>query len=283
MILIDLSQVMISNLMVQIGSHRNAKFDENMIRHMILNSIRANRVKFKKDFGEIVICADDRNYWRREIFPYYKASRKKAREKDELDWTTIFNSLHKIRDEIKEYMPYQVIQVETAEADDIIGTIVHHEGKHLDIGERILILSGDKDYIQLHQYANVRQYDPTRDKWVTHPDPNEYLFEHIAKGDSGDGIPNALSQDDVFMTGTRQKPVTKKRLAEFKSLNSLTENIQRQYERNQKLIDLSMIPDRIKSNILEAYKKEPKNDRSQIYKYFIDSRLRNLLDSINEF
>ena len=151
MILVDMNQVMIANMMMQIGNHQNAEIDVSMLRHMILNTLRANRKKFGDEFGELVICCDDGNYWRRQMYPYYKANRKKTRDKSEMDWNAIFQALNAIREELKTFFPYKVIQIETCEADDIIGVVVHEEGTELNMGEPILILSGDKDYIQLHK------------------------------------------------------------------------------------------------------------------------------------
>lgn len=283
MILVDLNQVMISNMMSQIGNHSNAQIDENMLRHMILNTIRANRMKFHAEFGELVICADDKNYWRRQLFPYYKANRKKNREESELDWNAIFTALNKIREEIKTFFPYKVIQIESAEADDIIGTIVHEEGTPLNTGEPILILSGDKDYIQLHKYANVQQYDPTRKRWIKHSDPEQYLAEHIMKGDSGDGVPNILSVDNSLVVGIRQRPVTKKRIEEWKDINKMDNEVKRNYMRNKSLIDLSEVPEGIKESILSAYRSANENDRSQLFNYFIKNKLKHLMEVISEF
>jgi hypothetical protein len=284
MILVDLNQVMISNMMAQIGNHKNAMIDENMLRHMILNTLRANRMKFKDEFGELVICADDKNYWRRKNFPYYKANRKKARSESELDWNSIFTSLNKIRDELKTFFPYRVIQIETAEADDIIGTIVHKEGTELNTGaESILILSGDKDYIQLHRYANVKQYDPTRKRWITHSSPEKYLYEHIIKGDAGDGVPNILSPDNCFVINERQRPITKKRLEEWQDINNMKDEVKRNYLRNKSLIDLEQVPDYIKEEILEKWECENPKDRSQLFNYFIHNKLKNLMEAISEF
>lgn len=283
MILVDLNQVMISNMMAQIGNHKNMEIDENMLRHMILNTLRANRMKFKDEFGELVICADDRNYWRRGQFPYYKANRRKARTESELDWSAIFNALNKIRDEIKTFFPYRVIQIETAEADDIIGTIVHQEGTELNTGEAILILSGDKDYIQLHKYANVKQYDPTRKRWITHSSPEKYLYEHIIKGDTGDGVPNILSADNCLVVGERQRPITKKRLEQWEDINTMTEDVKRNYLRNKSLIDLSQVPDHIRNQVLDIWNSENENNRSQLLNYFIKNKLKNLMEVISEF
>lgn len=282
MILVDLNQVMIANLMANIGNHYNAPIDENMIRHMVLNSLRANKVKFSPEFGEMIICADDKNYWRRATFPYYKASRKKSRDESELDWNAIFTALNKIREELKTFFPYKVIQIETAEADDVIGTISHLCGTVLNSGEPILILSSDKDYIQLHKYANIKQFDPIRKRWITHSDPDKYLLEHIIKGDTGDGVPNILSNDNCFVVGERQKPITQKRMSEFTAgINN--EQILRNFKRNQALIDLSQVPSNIKNQVIERFEEENTKDKSQLFNYFMTNKLRNLMEHITEF
>lgn len=282
MILVDLNQVMIANLMANIGNHHNAAIDENMIRHMVLNSLRMNKVKFGPEFGEMIICADDKNYWRRSFFPYYKASRRKSREESELDWNAIFVSLNKIREELKTVFPYKVIQIDTAEADDIIGTICHIKGTILNSGEPILILSSDKDYIQLHKYANIKQYDPIRKRWIAHSDPDTYLLEHIIKGDTGDGVPNVLSNDNCFVVGERQKPITQKRMSEL-SGTITNEQILRNFSRNQTLIDLTKIPASLQAKITEKFDEINPKDRSKLFEYFMENNLRNLMQNIQEF
>ena len=207
MILIDLNQVMISNMMAQLGG-KGSDISEDLVRHMILNSIRGYNVKFKEEFGDIIICCDSRHYWRREVFPNYKSQRKQAREESSHDWDNIFTIFNQVRDELKEHMPYRVVDVYGAEADDIIAVLVKN---HPD--EKILILSGDKDFIQLQKYSNVKQYAPIQKKWVEGVDPKQYIKEHILKGDRGDSIPNFLSADDTFVNGIRQKPISKKKLS----------------------------------------------------------------------
>ena len=283
MILIDFNQVAISNLMVQIGNHHNIELDENLIRHMILNSLRSYRNKFKSEFGELIICCDDKNYWRKGIFPYYKASRRKAREESELNWNEIFRILNKVREEIKSFFPYKTIQIESAEADDIIATLCHTHGNEMNVGEPILIMSADKDYIQLHRYANVKQYDPIRRRWIRHDDPNMYLREHVLKGDPGDGVPNCLSADDCFVMGKRQNPLTKKKIDQIISGQINDNEILRGIKRNEMMIDLSLVPENIKEQILDKYNDGQENGRQHLFNYFIDNRLKNLLENISEF
>ena len=281
MIIVDLNQVMISTLMMQIGNHKNIKLEEDLVRHMVLNSLRAHKVRFSAEYGEMVIACDDKNYWRKQVYPYYKANRKKEREASELDWNTLFESLNNIRQELKDYFPYKVIQVEHAEADDIIAVLVK-EYNHLG---KLLILSGDKDFGQLQKYPNVTQYSPVLKKYISCTNPDLFLKEHILKGDSSDGIPNFLSEDNVFVMGIRQSPVTSKKLAGWilqEPEQFCNEAMLRNYKRNQRLIDLEFVPDEIKTQTLEQYNTQIK-DRSKLFNYFIQYQLKNLMEHINEF
>lgn len=287
MIILDLNQVMISNLMMSLQGH-SVDVDENLLRHMILNSIRMNRVKFGSEYGELVIACDDKNYWRKQLFPYYKASRRKNREKSDLDWNSIFTSLNKIRDEIKEYFPYRVIQSEHAEADDIIGVLCYEYGMPVG-GDPILILSGDKDFQQLQKFANVEQYDPVRKRWLRCNDPAQFLLEHVLRGDSGDGVPNVLSPDDTFVSGGRQKPIRAKFIDAVLSADwpedctLFTSEITRNYHRNVKLIDLSNTPDNIREDVLTQFGEQEGKSRKDLFNYFIKNKLKLLTECISEF
>lgn len=288
MILVDLNQVMISNLMMQINSNASNQIDENLIRHMVLNSLRMYNVKFKDEYGEMVICSDDKKYWRRDLFPYYKAGRKKDREASPFDWNMIFETLNKVRDEIRENFPYRVIQVEKTEADDIIGTLCHEYGVELKNAdtEKILILSSDKDFQQLQKFVNVEQFSPMAKKFIRNTEPDKFLKEHIIKGDRSDGIPNFLSGDDCFVTESRQKPVTEKKLNTWMDQEPedfCDENMLRNYRRNEMLIDLSKIPEEYKQKILDTYKNAKQNGREKIFDYLIKHRMKMLMEHIQEF
>ncbi len=283
MIIVDLSQVMISNLMVQLGNHTNTEIEEDLLRHMVLNSIRSYNQKFKNEYGEMIIACDAGNNWRRQIFPYYKANRRKNREKSELNWTQIFDTLSKVREELKEFFPYRVIQIDGAEADDIIGTLVDKFG---NTSEKILIMSGDKDFVQLQRYMNVKQYDPVQKKWRTTNDPDRFVKEHIMRGDTGDGVPNFLSADNTFVVGARQKPLSQKKLDAWIHMDPrdfCDENMMRGYMRNQQLVDLTFIPENLREQVMVEYEAQAGKGRSKLFNYFIEKRLKNLLESINEF
>ena len=203
MILVDLSQIMMASTMMSMEKGQT-EADLDFVRHSVLNSLRMYRSKYNDQYGELVICCDDRNSWRREHFPYYKAGRKSSRESSPLNWSQIFDCFNTIKTELKTIFPYKFIQVENAEADDIIGMLSR------SVSEKIMIISSDKDFIQLQKYDNVYQWSPVTKKLVNGIEPNGYLFEHILRGDKGDGIPNILSKDDSIVEGVRQKPITKK-------------------------------------------------------------------------
>ena len=285
MILLDLNQVMISNLMMQIGN--SEKLDEHLIRHMVLNSIRMYRQKFK-NYGELIICCDDKNYWRKQLFPYYKSHRKEDREKSSLDWGKIFKILNKIREELKVYFPYKVLQIEHAEADDIIGTLTSRFGKYLtsESSEKILILSGDKDFGQLQKYANVDQYSPVTKRWIKVNDPRRFLKEHIMRGDRGDGIPNFLSKDSAIISKERQKPLSSKKIDSWVDLEPesfCTEETLRNYKRNEQLVDLDFVPMEIVKKINTLYDKYVLPEKKGLLNYFIKFRLKLLMESIGDF
>ena len=282
MIIFDYNQVAISNLMEQIGNSKTA-VEEGLVRHMILNTIRTYVKKFKANYGpEVVIACDNKNYWRREIFPYYKASRKKAREASGHDWSTIFDCLNKIRDELHEYSPYKVVTIETCEADDIIATLV----QKYSATQKIMILSSDKDFAQLQRYPNVEQYSPILKKFINEPLPMAQLKQMVIRGDKGDGIPNILSADDCFVASVRQKPITEAKIIKWlnqKPEEFCNEEMLRNYRRNEMLIDLTKLPEKIKDSILDTYDKVQGHTRQEFMNYMINNRLKNLIEVIDEF
>jgi hypothetical protein len=294
MIVIDYSQTIISNLMAEIGNRTDVELDVNLLRHMVINTIRSHKVKFGKEFGEVVIACDRRQYWRKEVFPYYKANRKKAREDSGFNWPLIFDSINLIKEELKAIFPYRVIEIEGAEADDVIATLVYwsvendvKEGTLVSEPNPFLIISGDHDFNQLQKYKHVKQFSPTLKKFIK-PEASihEILMEHIVKGDKGDGVPNILTADDAIVSGERQKSVTSKRLQEFFDNGFIacnTEEERRNYHRNATLVDLSMIPKHIQEDIINTFTTYPVKDRGLLLDYFMTNRMKQMIEHIQEF
>tara|TARA_Y100001937_G_scaffold3173_1_gene4115 strand:- start:1755 stop:2624 length:870 start_codon:yes stop_codon:yes gene_type:complete len=281
MILLDYSQIALSNIIVQKLN------DESMIRHMILNSIRMYNKRYRDEYGQMVICADGMNTWRKDYFPYYKAKRRKNRDSSDQDWNEIFRILHLVRDEIKENLPYKVLHMEGVEADDIIASLVL-QSQEFGMNEPMMIVSSDKDFIQLQKFNNVKQFSPIQKKFVKDDNPRTYLFNHIMKGDTGDGIPNVLSADDTFVTDKTQSPLRKTRIAEWlENSDNLREvmddEIYRNYQRNKKLIDLTEVPEPIQQNIINNYNEQKVAMKMRVLNYLIKKRCNQLIEVVEEF
>jgi 5'-3' exonuclease len=279
MILIDLSQIMVASTMMSMGKDQS-EVDVSMVRHMVLNSLRMYRQKYHKEYGELVLCCDGRHSWRREHFPQYKAARKTNRDADSRDWTQIFGCLDTIKSELEEFFPYKYIEIDDAEADDIIGFLAKTQD------ERIMIISGDKDFIQLQVRDNVDQYSPITKKIVYNANPAKYLKEHILRGDSSDGVPNFLSADNSIVDKIRQTPITKKKVelwVDQEPEDFCNEEQLRNYHRNMKLIDLRYTPSNIVAQVGSQFRQVPKGKRSNLLNYFIERKLNNLIQDIGEF
>ena len=279
MIVIDYSGIAISNIFTQ-----KLNVSESLIRHMILNSLRMYNLRYRKEYGNMVLACDGGS-WRKEIFPQYKAHRKASRDSSGLDWEEFFRILNLVRDEIAENMPYKVVHIQNIEADDIIGTLAEKTqnfGQH----EPVMIVSADKDFIQLQQYSNVKQFSPMTKNLVKEKDPVRYLQEHIMRGDSGDGIPNILSPDNCFVDKLRQKPISSKKIddwiANYSDLcTKMEQETYRNFQRNQALIDLSRVPQSKKDTIINTY--DSVKTHSNILNYLITKRCGLLIECAEEF
>jgi len=282
MILVDLSQIMMAcTVMSMEKGQTEAEMD--FVRHMVLNSLRMYREKYNDEYGELVLCCDDMHSWRRDYFPQYKAGRRTTREESPLNWTQIFGCFNTLKSELREVFPYKVLQVEGAEADDIIGVLSRYSSI---TKQKTMIVSSDKDFIQLHD-KYVHQWSPVTKKLVNGIEPSQYLFEHILKGDKSDGIPNILSADDSIINGVRQKPITKKYIDNFvlhnAELNGRTDTEIRNFHRNEKLIDLKQTPKELSDLIWNEYRKEPKGSRANLLNFFVEKRLNNLIETVGDF
>jgi len=278
MILVDISQLFVASTFMSMKKEET-EVDIKKLRYMILNSLRMYRKKYANEFGELVICCDGSLSWRKEIFPNYKAGRKTGRESDNRDWTQIFGCFDQLKKELKENFPYRLIQVDSAEADDIIGTLVIERRGSTS---KVMIISSDKDFIQLQRYHDVFQFSPVKKKLLNGVDPEEYLREHILRGDKSDGIPNVLSDDDCIVSGIRQVPLTQKLLESWKHI-PIPEEHKKRVERNTALVDLRYTPFHLQEKILDQYSKEPVGSRNILPAYLTEHNLETLIKNIGDF
>ena len=273
----DMNQIILSSLFARLKNIE--EIEEDLVRHIVLNTLRIYKKKFESEYGELVLAYDGGRYWRKEIFPYYKAARKEKQNKDDYDWSRIFSIIGKIRDEVEEIFPYKTIRIEHVEADDIIAVLT----KQFHSQEKIMIVSSDKDFQQLQRYENVKQYSPKAKGMITNQDPETYLIRHIIKGDVSDGIPNIISDDDTFVNpDKRQKPCGEKKISSIvEELETWTSNDN--WVRNQKLVDFNQIPDWVEEKVLEVWNEPIEGKRSLLFNYFVQNKLKMLMEDIQEF
>lgn len=290
MILVDMNHLCISTIMAD--AKGKPVYNENLIRHMILNQLRIIKGRFGNTYGELVLCYDSGPSWRKKVFPNYKAGRKKARDASNFDWNKLYSLLNSIEGDFREHFPYKVLKVIDAEADDIIATValVTTEQKSTN---KVLIYSSDEDYQQLTHNPNIQQYSPTKRNYIAPPDVSKFLFEHVVRGDSSDGVPNILSSDAVFVAGERQKPISSKKINEWYTEYTHTRNmncistapsIRLNIHRNRQLIDFSYIPLPIQERIIDAYRTvEVKGNQSTVLAYLTTYQMSNLIPHVMEF
>ena len=297
MILVDYSQVALAAILTFQRELKGTESEvKNLIRHVTLSTIKSYKKKYGKEYGELVICCDGRKYWRKEFFEQYKGSRKKNRDASDLDWKLIFDTLSEMREDIAKHFPWRVIHVDRAEADDIIAVMskwlqdnqLVQEGL-VEETQKVLILSSDKDFKQLQLYPTIKQWSPMQKKYITasKQEIRDFMIEHIVKGDTGDGVPNILSKDDVFMIGERQKPMSAKRLAEFidKGFDACkNDDERRNWHRNATLVDFQFIPEDVQKSIVDTYlSNKPNGDKMTVMNYLMEHRCRLLLEELEDF
>lgn len=299
-ILIDLSQVVLGSCYAfkdQLSTHNSPddrKQAVNLIRHVILSQLKYYNTKYKQQYGRLIICCDGKNYWRKKMFPFYKSTRKVMRSKVDLDWSLVFDTINKTIDDLHENFLFPVIRVDGAESDDVIAILTKYFQDHemvdhtlVDTKQNILIVSSDKDFIQLQQYNNVTQISPVTKKFVTDSDPAHYLDVKVLGGDKGDSIANVLSDDDTYSNPNKRS----NRLTQKKIDALLTEGydhcsdpqIKRNWKRNKILIDFKYIPSTIEQRILDQYHQPINGNKQKIFQYLINHQCNLLLDDINSF
>ena len=279
MILVDYSSISMSSVMVRIH-----EFEDNidLIRHQIYNMIRQYNLEYRDKYGEMVLCMDSKNNWRKDIFPHYKANRKKSRDESSHNWKAIFAVMDEVREELINYGTFRCVRVDKCEADDIIGVICE---KQITPGP-ILIISPDKDFVQLQKYPNVKQFSNIQKKWIEPEVSALYDLElKVLKGDTGDGVPNVLSDDDCLITeGVRQSKLTADKIEKLmKDPEALGTTTARRVIRNRMMIDLSRTPDPLKEEILTHFSAKAKGSINGLMTLFTKHKMKMMMESLQDF
>jgi hypothetical protein len=304
LILLDFSQTTIVTLMGHLKHDKEAPITMSLCRNLWLRNILELRKKFHKRFGEIVICVDGNDYWRRSIFPFYKGARKKSKEESVYDWKQIKYCQNTVQEELTRFFPYSVISTPCAEADDIIAIMAKWSQTN-DLNDGVfespkdsVIVSADGDFLQLQKYKNIKQFSPMTWKQVTlETKLDQFCLEHILCGDGTDSIPSFLSPLDFFRlkeessTPMRQKPVTAAiktfyydQILEHGSIiNFRSESEKLRFYENERLVMFDHIPESIEKSVLESFHSQQGKNRKNVLNYLAAAKLTNLIENVTEF
>lgn len=261
-------------------------------RFMVLDAIYQLMLRFEP--SEVVLAVDNKNTWRKSYFPRYKESRKKKRDKDDgINWELIFGIMEKYQKELRHHFPFKVLKIRSAEADDIIAVIA------MD-GERdSIVSSNDEDFLQLCS-ARTQIWNPSKQKIMEVDDPKKFLTMKCLTGQPKDDIFNVLTPDDWGITPQtegKRKPGLGAVGAE-KILNEGLENwlsknkkekfdvvvdAEKNFKRNQILIDFAKIPNTIRDRVLKAYYEYNFPPPQNMYPFLKKYKMRGFVQEYPKF
>lgn len=295
-VLVDFSQAVISACAAQAKDLRDGGDFKGLVKHVTLNMLLSWKRKFN---GHMILCMDSRHYWRKDEFPHYKGHRKHDKDDSFIDWDALFETLNELKVELKDNFSFPVIEVEGAEADDIIAVLTSYFQENelvntglIDEPREVVIVSTDGDFQQLQKFHGVKQWNNVQKKFITCKNPKQFLIEHIVEGDTGDNVPSITTGDDWSKAradgvATRAKPFKKARISEFyhKGIDACQdEEERRNWKRNELLVDFDSIPSAINNKVVSAYLSyEVAGNQKKIFDYLVKNKMKLLMGAVPEF
>ena len=230
-------------------------------------------MKEAKPQQRVILALDDKNYWRKKIFPLYKAQRKKERSENKFFKDVNFEELFKVSDEFfKELVTIipqiQSIKIPNVEADDVIAILTEH------ISLDTHCISTDKDMYQLYRYKGYKQSKFGNDIQEV-LNPMSFLHEKICRGDKSDNIPSIYPRLGIK---TYQKMMENGSLLKLISEDS---NVGEVYSRNREIVDFKYIPKQITKDILKEYHAfvPERTNEMTLYNFLLKHKMNFILDN----
>lgn len=290
--LVDYSQLVLSTIMATFRP--NEPLDLDMLRHLILNTLRSNVLKNKKNYPFVIICVDNGTggYWRKKVAWYYKFKRAAQRDASGWDFSVIFDCMKTIEKEIRQYIPMTILDIPGCEADDHIAVMTKHFANQ---GVPVLITSSDGDFTQLHKFPNVKQWDAIHKKWVSvkHGSSLDDLFFKCFKGDKKDGIAGVKATSSHYADGEGRSPALSSKLLETYTAAAMISDDELKlvmpeaefirYKENRLLLDFECIPTEIQDKIINEFKGYKVPSPNGMMQYFTEHELKKLLPHMDEF
>lgn len=258
------------------------------------------RMLYKDRINEVILALDSQS-WRKIVYPHYKAHRKKSREESKVNWDLYSERKNKFLDELKEFIPFKIISVNRAEADDILGTLVNFNRVYNPI-----IVSMDVDYMQLSKKARI--YNPIKKEFNKPIDTEKFLLYSALVGQKKDNIFNVKTPWDWPETKKRppmgekgidkliqnnelesflDTPIEYEFPVEIENQESITYKqtiVPRElYNINRKLIDFSCTPKVMADATINTYDNYVMGaNPDRLYEYFRHKNWREMIDNYNQ-
>jgi hypothetical protein len=293
-LLIDMSN------MLYRAFHANIKENDDiltsMCHHSALMSMQYLYNKYKPD--EIVAIFDSHS-WRKDYTKYgaithkpYKGNRRKDLTQKEKEQFEVFDGhIEEFYEYLRDYSALIVLKRNMLECDDIMAGFVD---KYTD--DKHIIISSDKDFIQLLNHPNVALIEPEHEKARSLADWNFdsefFMFEKCLRGDAGDNVQSSYPRlqkkkidaayGDAFLTQNIMEHEFDVEVFDadgnLKKHHYKTSEL---YVENEILMDLRKQPDEIKKMIDSAIVKGMANRSKFDLKQFLKLCERYQLDRIS--
>lgn len=281
------------------------EFDVEMCYLATFNSLAKYHRKYQAN--DVVIVFDMPNSWRKlytkdtehcKTHKIYKGQRRQnLTESEKLKLAELDRHLDELATLFVERSGLIVLRRKYLEADDLIAGFVQKFKDHKNI-----IVSADKDFIQLLRNGNVTLIDPLtdtpRDLKDWNHDAEYFMFEKCFRGDAGDNIQSSyprLRSDKIQKAYTdeflRTNLMNHKFIVEMidkdgklKEKKYVTKEL---YEENQLLMDLTKQPEYIRElmdeTIEAALVNRGKYNLVDFVKFCRKHHLQVIIDNVSKF
>lgn len=249
-------------------AHIKEALDVNigMCHHIALSTVNKY---FNSTKADDVIMAFDDYSWRKEwtkdlstcvTYKKYKGTRRKDMSPSDRSKMEKFDEhIQEFIDLFRERTRVMVLHRKYLEADDLIAGYIqaHPEDEHI-------LISSDKDFMQLLVRNNLKIIDPITDKERTleefNQDPDYFIFQKCLRGDTGDNVMSAYPRiRETKIKEAYRDPLIRTNIMQnkFKVLVNDDEGVpeerefltQEVYDENILLMDLTAQPDFIRELI----------------------------------
>ncbi len=274
----------ISNILYR-TFYANKSDDDTTIAGLAHHAALTTLNKYNREFKphKLILCCD-RKSWRKAytaseeaVTPkQYKGNRRqKMTPAEQKKYAAFMDHLREFEEIIDEHTSVITMAEIGLEADDIMAGVC--QVLTMDEDNEVILVTADKDMIQLLRYPNVRLIDPasgkdrTLDEWDG--DANLFMFEKCIRGDRGDWVQSAYPR-------VKKTRIMKAWNDDFELANMMNETwihpddgkeyiVKQLFKENQLLMDLTKQPDDIQLTIVKTVLRGLKDPGTFSYFHFM--------------